>query len=274
MITTRFAPSPTGYLHLGHAYSALFAYRAGEKFILRIEDIDKTRCRPEYIQSIYDDLSWLGIEWQKDEVLIQSEHFSDYANALEKLSDMGLIYKCFCTRKEIREEAVLAGFAPHEGETIIYSGKCRDNPQIREEGESRGLNYSLRLNVRKAEKLLGKELYWYDRVKGKQLAEPYRFGDIILARKDCPTSYYLSCVYDDARQGINLVTRGMDLFSATDIQVLLQALLGFETPEYYHHELINDADGKRMAKRISSPTIKSHREQGASPEEVISLLSL
>ncbi|MBR7158822.1 MAG: tRNA glutamyl-Q(34) synthetase GluQRS [Alphaproteobacteria bacterium] len=269
---TRFAPSPTGFLHKGHAYSALIAYRAAEesggRFLLRIEDIDVTRCRPEYTEAIFADLAWLGINWEPQEVLIQSEHMNDYQAALAKLDAMGLIYKCFCTRKEIAAEAARIGGAPHAGETIIYPGTCRNNPREAKAGE----NYSLRLDIEKALKITGEDLFWEDKELGQIKANPLRFGDVILARKDTPASYYLACTIDDARQGVTLVTRGEDLRDATDIQVLLQALLDLPTPLYYHHKLMADKEGKRLAKRSDSESIRSFKERGMTSKEFIAML--
>ena len=269
MIVTRFAPSPTGYLHLGHAYAALFAYAAGERFVLRIEDIDSARCRTEYLDAIYEDLAWLGIKWNPSEVLIQSQYIKDYQKALNKLEEMGLIYRCYCTRKQIKEEAARMGGAPHEGETVIYSGKCR-NLNLKDDTR----NYSLRLDIGKAMALIGRDLYFEDVRFGKIKANPSRFGDVILGRKDCPASYYLASVIDDARQGITLVTRGEDLLAATDIQVLLQALLGFETPLYHHHKLILDESGKRLAKRADAFALRKFREEGLTPDDIMGMLVL
>lgn len=276
MIISRFAPSPTGYLHLGHAYSAYLSYRQATdnngRFILRIEDIDTSRCRPAFTAAIYEDLAWLGLVWESP-VLLQSEHFENYRQALAKLSDMGLIYKCFCTRKEIKAQSLASGNAPQEeGDTIVYKGTCRNRPPRLDDEEK---SYSLRLNIDKAMGILkGRDLYWYDEFAGKVQANPYRFGDVILARKDCPTSYYLACTLDDARQGITDIVRGKDLFAATDIQVLLQALLGLPTPKYHHHGLICDDAGKRLAKRADSESIKSYRERGFSPAEVLAKAGL
>jgi glutamyl-Q tRNA(Asp) synthetase len=273
MLITRFAPSPTGYLHLGHAYSALTAYRkakeAGGKFLLRIEDIDASRCRPQFYEAIYEDLHWLGISWEK-EILIQSKHLNDYADMLTKLDKLGLIYRCYCTRKEIKEQSEKIFGAPHKNETIIYAGTCRNRTTQPEDGNKQ---FSYRLNIDKAMDYLGgKDLYWQDEAVGQVKANPFRFGDVILARKDCPTSYYMACTFDDARQNVNFVTRGKDLFEATDIQVLLQNLLGLPTPTYYHHPLICDENGQRLAKRSDAASIRSYREKGLSPKEILELI--
>jgi len=275
MFVTRFAPSPTGYLHLGHAYSALTAYRKAQekngKFILRIEDIDSSRCKEQFYTAIYEDLQWLGISWEK-EVLIQSEHLKDYADMLAKLDKMGLIYRCYCTRKEIKEQSEKIFGAPHKNETVIYAGTCRNRtPSAEDENKQ----FSYRLNIDKAvDYLKGRDLYWQDEEAGEVKANPFRFGDVILARKDCPTSYYMACTFDDARQKINYITRGKDLFEATDIQVLLQNLLGLPTPVYYHHPLVCDEKGQRLAKRSDSASIRQYREQGMSPTDVLNLIGL
>lgn len=281
MTVTRFAPSPTGYLHLGHAYSAFFAYdaarRGNGRFILRIEDIDPTRCKPEYTEGIYEDLRWLGLEWQEP-VRKQSEHLDDYKAALEKLQRKGVVYPCFCTRKNVAEEAAAAGEAPHLSplgpEGIIYAGTCRNlSPR---ESEQKLLQYGTanwRLNLEKALKITG-PLSWRDRDKGKIEARPEDFGDVVLARKDVPTSYHLSVTVDDHLQGVTLVTRGEDLFRATDIHRVLQALLGLDVPDYRHHPLLTDDKGKRFAKRDKAVTLRSLRESGKSNSQVRAMAGL
>ena len=267
MTITRFAPSPTGYLHLGHAYSALLAAREAKdrKFLLRIEDIDPVRCKPEFTQAIFEDLGWLGLNWPEP-VRYQSRHLADYATPLNKLREMGLVYPCFCTRRKIEQEASRSAHAPHQGEeNIIYPGICRklsvqecDNKL----GQYKTANW--RLDIGKALQITGL-LFWHDRIKGKVEAQPQIFGDVVLARKDVPTSYHLSVTYDDHLQGITLVTRGEDLFASTHIHVLLQDLLGYETPEYFHHALLTDDHGRRYAKRDRSVTLRALREQGEAP---------
>ncbi len=271
---TRFAPSPTGNLHLGHAYSALFAYRkaavSGGTFTLRIENIDAGRCSSESEQGIYEDLSWLGITWQTP-VMRQSERTDAYRAALEKLDTMGILYPCFCSRKDILNAVDNDLNAPHSFEGPLYPGTCKHHisPAEIADKKAAGLPYSVRLDAGKAFKILGAaELYWHDAVKGKQPVRPEMFGDIILARKDTPTTYHLSVTIDDAAQGINLITRGEDLFPATHPQRLLQALLGLETPEYHHHPLISDENGKRIAKRDNPLTLRQMRERGVSADEV------
>ena len=272
---TRFAPSPTGYLHLGHAYSALFAYEAARAeagtFLLRIEDIDPIRCRPEFAQSLLADLRWLGLTWEEP-VRRQSDHMEDYAAALEKLRTMGLLYPCFCTRREIENEVMAAAAAPHlapQGpDGPVYPGTCRTlDPDERSRRllETEGANW--RLDVTKAFGMTG-PLFWNDRAAGRVEAAPLDFGDVVLARKDVPTSYHLSVTVDDHLQQVTLVTRGQDLFRATDIHRLLQALLGYATPGYYHHELLTDADGRRLAKRDKDVTLRALRAAGKTAAEV------
>jgi glutamyl-Q tRNA(Asp) synthetase len=276
MIVTRFAPSPTGYLHLGHAYSALDAWRsareAGGKFLLRIEDIDTTRCRPEFIGAILEDLAWLGLDWD-GEVRKQSEHFADYESALDRLDVMGMIYPCFCRRTEIAAEIARAGGAPQGEEGPIYPGTCRILPaEERLRRIAAGESFALRLDVRRALARTG-PLTWHDDEQGEITAKPESLGDVVLARKDVPTSYHLAVTVDDALQGVTLVTRGADLFSATHIHRLLQALLDLPTPRYRHHKLLTDASGKRFAKRDEALTLKALREAGRSPAGVRAMVN-
>lgn len=263
---TRFAPSPTGYLHLGHAYAALFAAKSAQKFLLRLEDIDPVRCRPEFTEAIFEDLRWLGLTWDEP-VRRQSEHFADYQAALQHLHDMGLIYPCFCTRREVAAEAEAAGHAPHGPEGPIYPGTCR--ALSAEERAARGSERAAvwRLDTAKAVARVG-ELYWEDRAERRIKADPLAFGDVVLARRDVPTSYHLSVTVDDHLQGVTLVTRGTDLFRATDIHRLLQALLGYAPPLYHHHKLLTDASGHRYAKRDKAVTLRALREQAWSAEAV------
>jgi glutamyl-Q tRNA(Asp) synthetase len=269
---TRFAPSPTGYLHLGHAYSAQFAYeaarRSGGRFLLRIEDIDLTRCRREFERGIYEDLRWLGLRWD-GAVRRQSAHLDVYANMMTRLKGMGVIYPCFCTRRQIRSEVDEADRAPHgpSGEPL-YPGTCRDlGSAERERRVAAGEAYALRLDVGKAMELCG-PLRWHDERGGDIDATPHIFGDVVLARKDVPTSYHLAVTVDDHLQGVNLVTRGEDLFHATHIHRLLQALLRLRTPRYYHHNLIADSSGQRLAKRNQAVTVRYLRERGLSRDRV------
>jgi len=263
---TRFAPSPTGHLHLGHAYSALLAHRSalknGGDFILRIENIDQTRCRPEFEEGIYEDLVWLGLKWQRP-VRRQSDHFDDFINVINKLENIGVLFKCFCTRAEIKAEIENSQSAPHGLEGPLYPGTCKNLSKAeitaREKG---GLPFALRLNVGKAVEIIGSGLHFFEKGK-KVLAQPETLGDVVLARKDTPTSYHLAVVVDDHLQGITHIIRGIDLSHTTHIHCLLQKLLGFETPEYFHHGLLTGPDGKRFAKRDKAMTLKSLREEGA-----------
>ncbi|BAE53116.1 tRNA glutamyl-Q(34) synthetase GluQRS [Paramagnetospirillum magneticum] len=274
MTITRFAPSPTGELHLGHAHSALFAFAAakaaGGRFLLRIEDIDRTRCRPEFTQGIFTDLGWLGLDWERP-VRVQSEHFDEYRAALDRLEGMGLLYPCFCTRKDIAREVEGAGHAPHGPDGPLYPGHCRHlSVAERRERREAGQAFALRLDVAAAAARVG-PLAWHDRAQGEQTAQPELFGDVVLARKDIPASYHLAVTVDDALQGVTLVTRGQDLFEATHVHRLLQALLGLPVPGYLHHRLLTDPSGRRYAKRDRSLTLRALREAGRTPDEVRSL---
>ncbi|WP_395746327.1 tRNA glutamyl-Q(34) synthetase GluQRS [Prosthecobacter sp.] len=267
---TRFAPSPTGWLHLGHAYAALFAHEqaAGGRFLIRLEDIDGTRARPEYEEAIFEDLAWLGLEWEKP-VRRQSEHFDDYRAALMKLEGLGVLYPCFCTRREIQEEISRAGNAPQGPDGPLYPGTCRHRSvEERAQRMAAGEQYALRLDVAKAMGLVEGELSWRDRGRGVFTAQPGVFGDVVLARKDTPASYHLAVVVDDALQGITLVTRGEDLLEATHLHRLLQALLGLPVPEWRHHGLITDENGKRLAKRDDARSLRSLRAEGWTSERV------
>lgn len=269
MTVTRFAPSPTGLLHLGHAHSALFAQEqaAGGTFLLRHEDIDPGRCRPEFIAAIEEDLSWLGLDWPKP-ARRQSEHLADYAAALEKLEAMGLLYPCFCTRTDIAREIEQSGHAPHGPDGPLYPGLCRSlSPAEIEDRKAAGQAFALRLNMAKAIKIAG-PLRWHDLSAGWQQAEPAQFGDVVLARKDVPTSYHLAVTVDDALQGVTLVTRGMDLFPASHLHRLLQALLELPAPDWHHHRLLTDESGKRFAKRDKSLTLQALRLSGKTPDQV------
>ena len=266
---TRFAPSPTGRLHVGHAYSALFAARAamGGRFLLRIEDIDLARCRPEFEEGIYEDLAWLGLTWEAP-VRRQSDHFDDYRAALRKLDDMGLLYPCFCTRKDIQNEIENAGHAPHGPDGVLYPGTCRAlSTGERRDLVAAGEPHALRLDMAGAVESTG-PLTFEDRALGRIAVDGQSCGDVVLARKDVPASYHLAVTVDDAIQGVSLVTRGEDLLHATHIHRILQALLGLSEPEYWHHPLLTGEDGRRFAKRDRSLTIQALREAGKSPAEV------
>jgi len=271
MIVTRFAPSPTGYLHVGHAASALTGWRAakdaGGRFILRIEDIDATRCRPEFERAIYEDLAWLGLTWDEP-VRRQSEHMADYATALDQLDRLGVLYPCFCTRQEIAAEIAAAANAPHGPDGPLYPGTCRTlSAAERAARIARGLPYALRLNAAAAARIAG-PLSWQEEGRGAIAVEPGKLGDAVLARKEVATSYHLAVTVDDALQGVTLVTRGEDLFHATHVHRLLQALLGLAAPVYRHHILLTDADGRRLAKRDARLTLRALRAAGRTPAEV------
>ena len=274
---TRFAPSPTGLLHLGHAHSALAGRRragrvgAGDgRFLLRIEDIDQGRCRPEFEAAILEDLAWLGLDWDGP-VRRQSEHWDDYRAALAVLEGQGLVYPCFCTRREIQAEIAAMDGAPHGPDGPLYPGTCRHlSPQQRAERLADGRAYALRLDVAEAARRSG-PLSWTDELAGEQAARPELLGDVVLARKDTPTSYHLAVTVDDRLQGVTVVTRGQDLFEATHVHRLLQALLGYRVPVWRHHALLTDAAGKRLAKRNDAVAIRTLRDEGKSPAEVRAL---
>jgi glutamyl-Q tRNA(Asp) synthetase len=270
---TRFAPSPTGHLHLGHARSALEGWRAarrdGGRFLLRLEDIDQTRCRDDYVAAILDNLAWLGLGWDGP-VRRQSEHFDDYRHALDTLDALGVLYPCFCTRREIHAEIARAGGAPHGDAGPVYPGICRRLGAEDVAARLRsGIDYALRLDLARALALTG-PLDWFEG-ECRQHADPGMLGDVVLARKEFPGSYHLAVTIDDAIQGVTLVTRGEDLAIATHIHRVLQALLGLPTPRYRHHPLLSDAAGRRLAKRDGAPTIRSMREKGITPREVITM---
>ena len=277
IVVTRFAPSPTGYLHLGHAYSALYASHtaadagAGGRFLVRIEDIDTGRCRPEFETAIQEDLAWLGLEWEVP-VRRQSDHMDDYADALARLDGMGLVYPCFCSRAEIQAEIEAAGGAPHGADGPLYPGTCRElDSDERTARIDTGAAYALRLDAGLASSQTG-PLSWTDEKQGEFQADTAAHGDVVLARKDVATSYHLSVTVDDHLQGVNLVTRGEDLFTAGHVQRLLQALLGLDVPRYHHHRLITGEDGRRLAKRDSAATIRSLREAGHDAAAVIAMI--
>ena len=276
MEITRFAPSPTGFLHLGHAFAAIYAYRAATKngkFLLRIEDIDLYRCNKIYEESIYLDLDWLGIKWEKP-VLKQTNNKKKYSEAINKLDELGLVYPCFCSRSKVNKEISSVLSAPHSKIYKTYSGRCRNlsNKEI-EERKKKNEKFSLRLNMKKAINYCGKDLTFFEKKLGEVKINPSIFGDIILSRKDIDTSYHISVTVDDSIQGISLVTRGKDLFESTYIHRLLQYLLNLSTPKYDHHNLILDNNGKKLSKRDFSISIKSIRESGKKSKEIIDKLS-
>ncbi len=274
-VTTRFAPSPTGLLHLGHAHAALTAWsaarRAGGRFLLRIEDIDATRCRPEFTAAILEDLAWLGLDWD-GEVRVQSRHMPEYRAALGRLSELGLLYPCFCTRAEIVREIAAAGHAPHGPDGPLYPGTCRRLlPADREARIAAGEPYALRLDMAAAITLAPPDLFFEEAGEGRLRCGPGQFGDVVLARKEVLASYHLCVTHDDALQGVTLVTRAADLKPATHLHRLLQALLGWPEPRYAHHALLTDAEGRRLSKRDGAPSLRALREAGRSPAEVRTL---
>lgn len=262
-VVTRFAPSPTGRLHLGHAWSALLAHdraRAGKgRFLLRIEDIDRARCHAEFVEGIYEDLRWLGLEWD-GEAMVQSARMPAYAEAIARLEAMGLLYRCTCTRADI----AAAASAPQGPMGALYPGTCRH----RAIGADTGLPWSWRIDVKTAIERTG-ALGWTDEDAGDVRAMPEILGDPVLARKDAGTSYHLAVTVDDAAQGVTHVVRGRDLFAATHLHRLLQALLGLPAPRYHHHRLVVGNDGERLAKRKAAPTLAALRATGTNPAMLV-----
>ena len=293
-IVTRFAPSPTGYLHLGHAFSALFAWRrareSGGRFLLRLEDIDPARCRPQFADAILEDLAWLGLDWD-GEVRVQSEHLSEYRTVLDALRARGLLYPCFCSRADIQQSAT----APHTPDGApLYPGTCRALSEDQCSARiAAGERYALRLNMQRAlasntplpqagevgerrepgERAAKRPvpLTFEEAGEGTIPCHPEQFGDVVLARKDTPASYHLCVTHDDSVQGVTLVTRGVDLKPATHLHRLLQSLMGWPVPAYAHHELLTDATGRRLAKRDRAATLRDLRARGHSPAEVRAL---
>ncbi|MEI9995941.1 MAG: tRNA glutamyl-Q(34) synthetase GluQRS [Rhizomicrobium sp.] len=266
MIVTRFAPSPTGLLHLGHAFAALTARASGERFLLRIDDLDTARCRAEFVDAIFEDLRWLGLRWDEP-VPRQSARGAAYAAALAVLDAKGLTYPCFCTRKAIADEIARAVEAPHGPDGPIYPGTCRHlSPDARAARIAAGTPHALRLDAARAAALAGP--LSFEEHGAAVAVQPLLFGDIVLARKAMPAAYHLAVVVDDAQQGVTLVTRGEDLLPATHVQRLLQALLGLPAPAYAHHRLILDAQGRKFSKRDHAVTLRSLREDGTTAETV------
>jgi glutamyl-Q tRNA(Asp) synthetase len=270
-VVTRFAPSPTGRLHLGHAYAALFAQRiaraASGRFLLRIEDIDPSRCRPEFETGIIEDLAWLGLAWETPPRR-QSEHLGEYRNALDALAARGLLYPCFCSRREIQAEIAASVGAPQGPEGPLYPGTCRGLPgDIRARRIAAGEPYALRLDSAKAGEVAG-PLSWEDLDRGSIQLEPGLLGDVVLGRRDAPASYHLAVTLDDHLQGVTLVTRGEDLLPATHVHRLLQALLGLEVPRWRHHRLLLNEKRERLAKRDGAMTLAALRAAGWAPADV------
>ncbi|MBV8521648.1 MAG: tRNA glutamyl-Q(34) synthetase GluQRS [Acetobacteraceae bacterium] len=274
LTTTRFAPSPTGYLHLGHAYAALLAWRqareSGGRFVLRLEDIDPSRCRPEYAEAILEDLAWLGLDWDGP-VRVQSEHLDEYRAALDGLAARGLVYPCFCTRAIIRREVAQAAEAHDPDGAPLYPGTCRHLPERARRARTRaGEPYALRLDMARALASVSGPLTCIE-AGGRRFCRPERFGDVVLARKQTPSSYHLCVTHDDAVQGITLVTRGMDLQPATDLHRLLQSLMRWPEPAYAHHRLVTNPAGKRLSKRDGAVSLRELRALGYSPAGVRAL---
>jgi len=264
MLITRFAPSPTGKLHLGHAYSATLGHararESGGRFLLRIEDLDQTRSRPEFVDGIYEDLRWLGLDWDEP-VFVQSQRTAAYEEALGKLRSRGLAYACFCTRADIAQSLT----APHGDAAISYPGTCRALP---DDAQRRATTpHCWRLDSAKALASAGFPS-WREAEGGRFTAAELDIGDAILARKDAPASYHLSCVVDDAGSGVTMVVRGADLRPSTPIQRLLQELLGLPEPTYLHHPLVVHDDGRRLAKRDLAPTLAAMRQAGVDGREL------
>ncbi|CUW43897.1 glutamyl-Q tRNA(Asp) synthetase [Brucella vulpis] len=285
----RFAPSPNGQLHLGHAYSALLnanmAEQSGGRFLLRMEDIDTARCTPALEQGIYDDLHWLGLRWETP-VRRQSEHFGEYRNALTKLADKGLVYPAFLSRSEVRKRISEAcargdGWPSDPDGTPLYPQDER-NMSEKEQMEHivSGAPYAWRLDMDKALAAAGEPLFWNesgagpDGETGRLAADAAKWGDVVIARKDTPTSYHLSVVVDDALQGITHIVRGRDLFHATSVHRLLQKLLGLPEPLYHHHDLVLGEDGQKLSKSRKDTALASLREQGWTPADIRAKLGL
>ncbi len=261
----RFAPSPNGELHLGHAYSALLnarmAAQYGGRFLIRIEDIDTARCTAELAARALAELGWLGLTWEEP-VRVQSEHLNEYAQAQRRLADVGLLYPCFCSRKDMAAQGTDSLRDP-EGQPL-YPGTCRGLAAA-EIGDrmAQGIPYAMRLDMRLAQSRLSSPLAFEE--KGKSVAaDPARWGDVVLVRKDIGTSYHIAVVTDDALQGISQVVRGQDLFAATAIHRLLQELLGLPAPHYHHHQLIGDEMGRKLSKSAGGISLRALREQGVS----------
>jgi glutamyl-Q tRNA(Asp) synthetase len=263
-VVTRFAPSPTGRLHVGHGYSALlahdFAHDVNGHFLLRIEDTDITRCRPEFTDALYDDLQWLGITWEG--VMIQSERLAVYDAALEQLRGLGLLYPCFCSRADIAREVAASLHAPHGVDGPLYPGICRGlSADERATRMARGEPHSWRLDMSAAMVRTG-PLVWHDETAGNVAVDPDALGDLILKGRDRPASYHLAVGVDDAEQDVTDIVRGRDVFASTHAHRMLQELLGLPVPQYHHHALVVDAEGKRLAKRSAGLSLAELREAG------------
>ena len=270
-ITTRFAPSPTGMLHLGHACVALDAWgrarRAGGRFLLRIEDIDAGRCRPEYTKAALEDLRWLGLDWDGPP-RVQSRHLPEYRRSLDHLQSESLLYPCFCTRADVLRSQT----APHGPDGAVYPGTCRQlSPAARSARLAAGESFALRLDVAAACARVGR-LSFLEQGRGRIACDPGQFGDVVLSRRDATGSYHLCVTHDDAVQGVTLVTRGADLFGATSIHRLLQAVMGWPEPAYAHVPLLTGLDGRRLSKRDGAVSLRALREAGVSPDQLRAMI--
>lgn len=273
----RFAPSPNGFLHLGHAYSALLnfetARKLGGRFLLRIEDIDRDRCKPEFEMAIKEDLAWLGLEWEEP-VRRQSDHFADYSARLADLAARGLVYPCFCTRSDIARAVATRKEGPRDPDGgPLYPGTCkRHSSQERAARAAARQNTAFRLDVEAAVAQTGERLYWQEYDAGEEpreiAAKPSLWGDPIVARRDIPASYHIAVVVDDAEQGITDIVRGRDLFDATSLHRLLQVLLRLPAPNYRHHSLVLDENGQKLSKSARAKSIRSMREAGVTAAEI------
>lgn len=272
-VVTRFAPSPTGFLHLGHVHAAWIAWdaarRAGGRFLVRLEDIDPARCRPAFAAAALEDLAWLGLRWD-GEVRVQSAHLAAYRGVLDTLAARRLVYPCFCSRAVVAREVAAAGAAPHGAEGPVYPGTCRGMADAeRAARRARGEPHAWRLDMTAALRSVDTTLLGFREHGVWVAADPSRFGDVVLGRRDVPASYHLCVTHDDAAQGVSLVTRAEDLLPATQLHVLLQLLMAWPTPDYAHHPLITDKDGARLSKRGGAAAVRDLRARGVSAAEVV-----
>jgi glutamyl-Q tRNA(Asp) synthetase len=272
-VVTRFAPSPTGFLHLGHVYAAWIAWdsagRSGGRFLVRLEDIDPARCRPAFAAAVLEDLAWLGLHWH-GEVRVQSAHLAAYRSALEGLRERRLLYPCFCSRAAIAREVAAAGAAPHGAEGPVYPGTCRGMSDAeRSERLARGDPHAWRLDMAASLRSVDSVALRFREHGVWVAADPSPFGDVVLGRRDVPASFHLCVTHDDAKQGVTLVTRAEDLLPATHLHVLLQLLMGWPMPDYAHHRLIAAADGARLSKRTGAVAVRDLRARGVSAGEVL-----
>ncbi len=273
----RFAPSPNGYLHLGHAYSALFNQRLARescgRLLLRIEDIDSERCRPHFEAALIEDLAWLGLDWEKPPFR-QSQHMFEHRAALGELTRRGLVYPCFCSRAAIAEKCAARTDWPRDPDgSPVYPGTCRDLSEAERAKRIEGAApFSLRLDMARALAEIGAPMTYREFHEGHEgrviVADSAPWGDALIGRRDAPTSYHLACVLDDHAQGVTDVARGADLEAATSLHRLLQALLGLRTPDYHHHRLVLDQDGRKLSKSKSSTCLRDLRARGATPESL------